>query len=393
MSEAQADYLRDVFGVDPRDYETETTPPPTAAETTSPFGQAETNPSEPIPKLRLPGGTERTTEKDKTADDMKKVVDAVAKWQPRIDAITVTYDVFPQAQALGKAVKPFQDAANAGNFAGAVKHIDAVEKALAALEKAAKAVNLPDRQKKATAAGDKIDKMTDADIAKMKPADKAALVKEMLGAGKPSGKVRDAQIRLYNHTEIDPEFRKVDEKRQQAVADKLKDDKELGEARKNWPTLSEADLKKALTKMVKAQSEVYGIPTPEIVFFSTAADANGVVEGFFDPDDGKLHINTHADSTIKDFTATVNTAMHENAHHYQQELVKQLEANKLKKGDPLYEQALLFQANSIEPGGYIEPDEGQTNYQNQPLERVSWETGPATARKVADVVKPPAAGK
>jgi hypothetical protein len=236
--------------------------------------------------------------------------------------------------------------------------------------------------------------MSDADIAKLKPAEKASLIKEILGGGKPTGKLRDAQKRLYRDTDLDPAFRKVDQERQQKIADSLKGDQELAKSRANWDRADAAEIKKTLSRVVAAQCKVLGIDPPEIVTFSEAKDKHGpgtgVVEGFFNPADGKLHINVHPDSSIKDFTETIDTALHENAHNYQHQLVEQLKAGKLKEGDPLYDQALLFEANELEPGGYIEPGEGQASYEKQPMERHSWETGAATAAKVADAVRPPA---
>jgi hypothetical protein len=328
------------------------------------------------------------------AADAKTATAAVAGWNKRIAAITITYEVAAASAALNKAVAPFNAATEANDFTEAVKHIAAVEAALKALEAAAKAVDLPTKKKAAAVAGDKIDKMSDADIAKLKPAEKASIIKEMLGGGKPTGKLRDAQMRLYRDTDLDPAFRKVDQERQKKIADSLKGDPDLVKARANWDKADAAEIKKTLSRVVAAQCKVLGIDPPEIVTYSEAKDKHGpgtgVVEGFFDPADGKLHINVHPDSSIKDFTETIDTALHENAHNYQHQLVEQLKAGKLKEGDPLYNQALLFEANELEPGGYIDPGEGQQSYEKQPMERHSWETGAATAAKVADAIRPPA---
>jgi len=78
-------------------------------------------------------------------------------------------------------------------------------------------LDLPKKQKVATDAGDKVDKLSDADVAKLKPEDKAKLVKAMLGAGKPTGKLRDAQKKIYRNTDVDPDYRKDDQARQDKV--------------------------------------------------------------------------------------------------------------------------------------------------------------------------------
>jgi hypothetical protein len=62
-----------------------------------------------------------------------------------------------------------------------------------------------------------------------------------------------------------------------------------------------------------------------------------------------------------------------------------------------YKQALVLEANSLEPGGYIDPDEspkpkGFNDYQDQPLEVGARETGTSTAKKIGSVVVPPKSG-
>jgi hypothetical protein len=330
--------------------------------------------------------------------DAKKIEAAANDWKDRLAKITLTYETAATAEAYNKAAKAFVTALQAGvakkDLADAVKAMAGVEKALKALEARTKALDLPKKQKDATDTGDKIDKMSDADVAKLKPEDKAKLVKAMLGAGKPTGKVRDAQKKIYRNTDVDADYRKDDEARQDKVTAALKGDKDLAEARGKWDKLDKEGLRKALGKIVAVQSKAYGISPPSIVFFPDEEPAvtkgAGVVLGYFNPADGKLHINRDPAAGIKDFTTTIETVLHENMHHYQTELVKLLAAGKLKSSDPRYKQALMFQVNGLEPGGYVDPDEGVTDYQKQPLERSAEETGTKTAGKIATAVKPPA---
>ncbi len=230
--------------------------------------------------------------------DAKKIVAAMQDWKDRQAKITITYE-------MSSVLKPFQKAIE--NFAAALKTsvkkndatdalnaMPAVETALKALEAEAarRAKDLPKKQKAATDAADKIDKMSDADIGKMKAEDKAALLREMLGAGKPTGKVRDAQKKLYADTDIDPDFRKDDEARQDKVAADLKNDKELATARGGWDTLDMEGLRKNLGKVVAAQSKEYGIAPPPIIFFPDEEEgiskAAGKVLGYFKESDGKF---------------------------------------------------------------------------------------------------------
>jgi hypothetical protein len=349
-----------------------------------------------------PDGGAPPPDPKKLEADAKKVLAAMQDWKDRVAKITMTYEMTKLAEAHDKAVKDFlaklKDGVAKNDLADAIKAMAGVEKALKALEATAK--DLPKKQKAATDASDKIDKMSEADVAKLKPEDKAKLVKTMLAAGKPTGKVRDAQKKIYN-TDLDPDFRKDDEARQDKMVADLKGDKELAEARGKWSELykDKEALRKALGRVVAAQSKEYGISPPAIVFFPdeepAVTKANGVVLGFFNPADGKLHVNLDPKAGITDFTTSIHIVLHENMHHYQQELVKLLAAGKLKSSDPRYKQALMFEVNSLEPGGYIDPDEssdkakGVADYQNQPLERgAEFSGGPKTAEKVRDAVKP-----
>ena len=135
--------------------------------------------------------------------------------------------------------------------------------------------------------------------------------------------------------------------------------------------------------MVAAQSKEYGFTPPEIVIVHEAPHNGLVTNGYFDPSDGKLHLNMDPNSSIQQFEKAVDLALHENAHNYQDHLVKQLKAGKIKPGDTNYDQATLFAANDA-AGGYVtaqSPDDLPV-YQAQPLERHSWHTGPDTAAKI-----------
>jgi hypothetical protein len=342
------------------------------------------------------GGTPDAPPPDpnKQEEDAKKVLAAMQDWKNREARITITYEMDPLLKTYKNALKAFNDAVklssqkNDSSFA--LNAMGGVETALAAMETVAK--ELPKKQKAATDAGDRLDRMSDDAIAKMKPEDKAALVKQMLGAGKPSGKLREMQKKLYRDTEVDADFRKDDQKRQDKVAATLKGDKELARERASWGGLDKEGLRKALGRIVAAQSKEYGISPARIIFYpdeeKPVTRNLGRILGYFGGEDGMLHINLDPTAGIKDFNKTIVVVLHENMHHYQAELVKMLEANTLKATDPRYKQALLFQVNRLAPGGYIDPDESTDkgkagrDYAAQPVERSAFETGNNTAAKV-----------
>src|SRR5262249_6694126 len=93
--------------------------------------------------------------------------------------------------------------------------------------------------------------------------------------------------------------------------------------------------------------------SPKIVRNDDGSTSELIEDGYFNPDDGKIYINTNAKSSFhKSMERALDTALHENSHNYQAKLVKQLEDGTLKPGDPEYQQALMFQANDG-PRGYV----------------------------------------
>jgi hypothetical protein len=101
---------------------------------------------------------------------------------------------------------------------------------------------------------------------------------------------------------------------------------------------------------------------------------------------GPFRDSATAAAWADDFKETIDTILHENMHHYQDELVKMLHEGSLKSSDPRYDQALMFEVNKLDPGGYIEPKEGDADYRAQPVERSAYETGTATVGKVIDAI-------
>jgi hypothetical protein len=230
---------------------------------------------------------------------------------------------------------------------------------------------------------DKVSKMSDADLKKLPAADKVAMLKTLTENGALTPQALEAQKKIYRDMDLDPDFRKRDEAREDKIAADLKGDKALESAHDNWNTTSETDKLKALQKIVAAQSKEYGIPPPEIVIEHNPPKNGIITNGYFDPSDGKLHINMDPASSVQNFAGAVDLAIHENAHNYQQHLVDALNAGKIKPGDPDYTQATMFAANS-DPHGYVEAQTPAdlADYRKQPLEDHSWQTGPSTANKI-----------
>ena len=286
-------------------------------------------------------------------------------------AETVGGAIVDTAETVGGAIVDTAVAAGTAVSDAASGAVDAVEDVFGVGPKAAKA--------KDTA--DKINKMPPEDLQKLSPAEQVQMVKDLLGNGTPSPEARAAQRKVYQAMQLDPDFMQRDATRGQQIADDLKGDKDLETARDNWGSTSETSKVTALKKVVEAQSKRLGIPAPEIVIEHNPPKDDLVTNGYFDPSDGKLHLNMDPASSIHDFEKAVDLAVHENAHNYQNHLVQDLKAGKIKPGDPDYTQATMFELNDM-PNGYVDGAEDYDTYKKQPMEDHSWHTGPATAKKI-----------
>jgi hypothetical protein len=210
----------------------------------------------------------------------------------------------------------------------------------------------------------KVDKLTDAELAKLTSADQVALLREIEGNGKPTGAARSAQIKIFKNMKLDPSFKKREAERADKVADAIKDNAEVKASAKNWAGTSKDQKIKAL---MEAQCKQLGIPTPPFETYDQAPGKDGTVEdGNYDPSDGKMHFNINAGAN-KTFNDAMDTIVHETSHAYQQDLVKRLKDGKIKPGDDDYPQAQMFEANDAGQD-YIQPTEDMTAYVAQPEE-------------------------
>jgi hypothetical protein len=219
---------------------------------------------------------------------------------------------------------------------------------------------------KAQAAAAKVAAMANADVAKLSAADKVALLKDIEAAGKPTGDVRKAQIKIFNNMQLDPDFKKREAERAGKVADEVKDDADVKASANDWASRSADQKAKALKRIMAAQCKQLGIPVPPFETYDKAPSGGNVEDGNYNPGDGKMHFNMNAGAN-KTFNDAVDTVVHETSHAYQHYLVQQLKDGKIKAGDPDYTQAEMFEANDADQD-YIQPDEDMAAYVGQPEE-------------------------
>lgn len=129
----------------------------------------------------------------------------------------------------------------------------------------------------------------------------------------------------------------------------------------------------------------FGDSPPEIVTYNDPGSKNLIDNGYFNPNDGKIYLNTDPKASLgRDLATTLDLIFHENSHNYQDKLVKRLDPSSpdpLDPADPEYNQAVLFALNDG-PHSYVKGEENFEDYKKQPLEEHAHDNGPKTARAV-----------
>jgi hypothetical protein len=225
--------------------------------------------------------------------------------------------------------------------------------------------------------------LTDDEIQHLPTKVRNRLLEEMQKDGWTDDK-KAAAKKLYSQKYLDPEFEKIDKANRKKMIEKMKADPDFKKARDNWKKLSTKERVAIMKKAIDYQADAYGISKTTITTYSKA-DAKDF--GFYRHKDGMLHVNEN-DLALKDggFDEAIDTAVHENAHRYQAELIDKLEAGKIKQGDPLYDQAMSFKLNDTKRGFYVQPPEKTPSantgdeYFTQPQENHSRITGAAVQR-------------
>ncbi|MGL4512187.1 MAG: hypothetical protein ACRCT8_03795 [Lacipirellulaceae bacterium] len=193
---------------------------------------------------------------------------------------------------------------------------------------------------------------------------------------------------IYKVRSLDPEFEKVDRLKREELIDKLKNDPELAKARENWKTMSKDDKLKVMEKVAGIHTGVYGTadmePKMSVKSYDKppTKDADGNVTGWnngiYDFSNGELTINTnpyvaseepYEGVKFNNFDKSMDLAVHEAGHRYQQYLVKEVTAGNIPKTDPRYQQAISFKVND----GYYTSEPADV-YENQPMESHSRES-------------------
>ena len=306
-------------------------------------------------------------------------------------------DPFPALwDALDKHYLAMDAASKALQFKAATEHHAKLVAACEALLKAATELDAVASVNAKAAAGEAKQAAASGVLA-AKPLDyKLALLKRLRATSKMNADSTpeqwDAQKQIFRAMTMDPAFLKEDADARKKIVAKLTGDPEvlrkMKQARDGWSKASKEQKKAALETALKAQCEAlgFGDQVPEIVLADDAPAADGTAGNGEMLPNGKIKINMHESSTVHDFQLALDLVFHENSHNYQNKLVKMLEADQLKPGSPLYNQALMFQANQAGGhGSYVGGSSAKEfdDYQRQPIEDHAHSNGGKTTRAVA----------
>ncbi len=273
------------------------------------------------------------------------------------------------------------DAGKAKDYLAAIPLLNTVKSLIAEVDALKQA--LPAKVLAANQLKDEIDALSASDL-KAKPAkQKVEMLRTLLTAdikGDPPSDIRKAQHKLYQAMDMDPAFVEREMDFYDKVADDLATDPLIKEMTPTkWTTETDQAGKLAIIrKIVKLQSEKLGFEPPEVVPIDKPSQGGLTTNGYFSPSDGKIYINFNAASSVKNFAKAVDLAIHENAHNWQDRLVKKFNAGEIPESDPNYTQAMMFAVNEL-GGAYVKGAESFAVYKKQPMEDHSHMTGPHTA--------------
>lgn len=304
---------------------------------------------------------------------------------------TQTRDALAQYKALMRQFHGGQYDECVAAFKELRKGIADLKKAVAEADKVA--------QPKADAAAKKFEKLagdkklstlnaTDtvklvAELKKLPQAEQAQMLADLHG---PSGKL-DAEGRLmqramYKAMTLDTKFKQEDQKKRDAYRADIEKDTETQDAVSDWNAkdaggkdkVSMQTKQKVFEKVLIAQSKAYDIPVPAIRWYAGKAGSYGS----FNTTSGIISLNTRY---LSDPQEMIDTILHENAHNFQDQLVKRFFAGEIKESDPMYEQAKTF-AMTHHWDAYVTFKEDSGVYEAQPEEMHAWDSGRSEAPKL-----------
>jgi hypothetical protein len=334
--------------------------------------------------------------------DRKKYLAAKARLtdQDKAEALkdTTSPALRPLARTYRRELGDMRNAERDEDYRTAFVKVGRVQTAIKELVETASTCDI-----QATSALETFRGLSATDLKGKSSASKIRLLKELRsGSAELNSEQKAAQRDIYNSMDLDPAFLNHDAGKRAQIAGAMTNTPQkrakLRNLKANWKKTPDAGGPTVEEKLqfmrdaIAVQCQALGIdPPPEVLAVDEPRNPDtGLIDnGSFDPNTGKISINTNPESSFhKKMAKALDLALHENSHNYQDHLVKKLEAGTLKQGDPEYEQALMFQANSG-LRAYVEGKEDFATYKKQPLEEHAHFNGPQTAKAILKKIQPP----
>jgi hypothetical protein len=203
---------------------------------------------------------------------------------------------------------------------------------------------------------------------------KINLIKALTSDGKPDGKIQRALIKVYQNTGEDPAFALWDAVKQEQLANVLKDDKKVIEARKKWRSLDEDERVEILQYISDLTVKVYGsefkMSEARVKAKDLGRNTYGQYKSWFD----LIEINLDHPDLDRSFEQSVSTTLHETMHAFHDHIDNLANRNKIKNDHPTYLMAKLM-VKSYSHRGYITSSDSFAGYLSNPTERHANEVG------------------
>ena len=197
---------------------------------------------------------------------------------------------------------------------------------------------------------------------------KISLIKSLISDGPPDGSNLRALIRIYNFTGEDAFFMAWESQKMDELAQTMRDDPVLIQARQNWNHLSKKEKIEVLQHVADLEIDTFGGPTNMSKRRVTEKDLGQYTYGQYSSFTNVIQINLTNPAVGRSFEMSVGVTLHEAMHAFDDHLDGLYTWGNLKKNDPKYIFAKLLYT-SYSHGGYIVSTKDYWGYRVNPTER------------------------
>jgi hypothetical protein len=203
---------------------------------------------------------------------------------------------------------------------------------------------------------------------------KINLIKSLTQQGAPTGKTLNALIRVYAYTNEDPAFVKWDAIKQAELANILKDDQRVIDAKSKWNHLSKQEKVNILQYIsdlaIATYGKDYNMDTVRLGDGDLGKGTYGQYSSFWN----YIEINLEHRDLKYSFEKSVATTLHESMHAFHDHLDDLAWKKQISSNDPAYIFSKLI-LRSFSNSGYVQSSTNFGGYLANPTERHANEVG------------------